>query len=193
MNENRIFANIQKHIRLSDFEKEHFLSLIRTKFIARKDFLVNQNQKCRSIFFVETGSLRAFHIDDNGKESTIMFAIRDWWITDMNSFVNQEEALFSIEALEKSVVLELDFNLLETLYIEIPKFERFFRILMQNAYIREQLRSIQNLSHTAEERYDKFIHKYPAILPHITQKQLASYLGITPEFLSMLRAKKLQS
>ena len=110
-----------------------------------------------------------------------MFAPKDWWVTDMNCFIKAQPAMLNIQAIEESTILQLSKTKLDLLYQEIPKFERFFRILMQNAYIREQLRSIQNLSLTAEERYDKFISKYPTILPHITQKQLASYLGINKQ------------
>ena len=119
-----------------------------------------------------------------------MFAVSDWWITDMYAFVNEQPALLNIQAIAKSELLLLSKKSLDELYIKMPKFERFFRIIMQNAYIREQLRSIQNLSLSAEERYASFLAKYPQVVPHITQKQLASYLGITPEFLSVIRGKK---
>jgi CRP-like cAMP-binding protein len=119
-----------------------------------------------------------------------MFAIKDWWITDMFCFVNQQPAMLYIEAIENSCILKLKKEALDKLYIEIPKFERFFRVLMQNAYIREQLRVIQNLSLSAEERYNNFLVKYPQIVKQVTQKQIASYLGVTPEFLSSIRANQ---
>jgi CRP-like cAMP-binding protein len=118
-----------------------------------------------------------------------MFAIQDWWITDMNCFVNQKPALLSIEALEESKIVALDYYLLEELYRSVPKFERFFRILFQNAYIREQLRVLQSISFTTEERYQQFVEKYPAVAQKVTQKQIASYLGVTPEFLSSIKRK----
>ncbi len=118
-----------------------------------------------------------------------MFAVQDWWITDMNCFVNQKPAMLFIEALEDSKVLELDFDLLETLYQKASKFERFFRILFQNAYIREQLRALYNISCSTEERYKQFVQKYPVIVEKVTQKQIASYLGVTPEFLSLIKKK----
>ncbi len=119
-----------------------------------------------------------------------MFAIADWWITDMYSFVNQVPALLSIEALEESEILQVSFAQLDMLYKDIPKFERFFRIIMQNAYIREQLRVLDAISLTTEERYRKFIGKYNQFVPKVSQKQIASYLGVTPEFLSSLIRKK---
>ena len=98
--------------------------------------------------------------------------------------------MLNIEAVEDSHIFQLHKDDLDTLYRDIPKFERFFRIMMQNAYIREQLRVIQNLSRSAEERYDNFLNKYPQVSQQVTQKQIASYLGISPEFLSTIRRKK---
>jgi len=119
-----------------------------------------------------------------------MFAINDWWITDMYCFVMELPAMQNIVAIKNSSVLQLRKSDLEKLYLEVPKFERFFRIIMQNSYIREQVRVLQSLSLSAEERYNIFINKYPQLMPHISQKQIASYLGITPEFLSIVRRNK---
>ena len=118
-----------------------------------------------------------------------MFAVADWWITDMPCFISQSPAMIHIEAITKSYVLQLTKEDMDSLCTKIPKFERFFRILMQNAYIREQLRILQNLSMPAEVRYSNFLKKYPKIALQVTQKNIASYLGITPEFLSAIRSK----
>lgn len=185
-----ILKNISKHISLEREEEEYFISLLKPKEISRKDFLLREGQACKTISFVQSGALRAFFIDNEGKESTIMFAISDWWITDMYCFIMEQPAMQNIVAIEDSCVLQLKKEDLEKLYITIPKFERFFRIIMQNSYIREQLRVLHNLSLPAEERYNIFINKYPQLIPHVTQKQIASYLGITPEFLSIVRKKK---
>ena len=119
-----------------------------------------------------------------------MFAVQDWWITDIQGFVTGKPAIVNIEAIEDSVVLELQKDDLDKLYVKVPKFERVFRILMQNSYIREQLRTTQNLTLTAEERYVNFVAKYPHVYQRVPLKQIASYLGITPEFLSVIRKKK---
>ena len=185
-----VLKNIAKHITLDKEEIAHFTSLLKQKRLDKKDLVLKEQQTCKDINFVQSGTLRAFYIDKMGKESTIMFAITDWWITDMCCFINQQPAMLNIEAVEDSVVWQLQKTDLDRLYLEVPKFERFFRIIMQNAYIREQLRVIQNLSLSAEERYDNFLAKYPRIAQQVTQKQIASYLGITPEFLSMIRRSK---
>jgi CRP-like cAMP-binding protein len=185
-----VLKNINKHISLDTDEISYFTSLLKEKSVSKRGMILKDGQVCKEISFVKSGALRAYYRDKTGKESTIMFAITDWWVTDMFCFVNEQPAMLNIEAIEDSVVLQLLKADLDKLYIKIPKFERFFRIIMQNAYIREQLRVIQNLSLPANERYNLFLSKYPEIVKQVKQKQIASYLGITPEFLSMLRRNK---
>jgi CRP-like cAMP-binding protein len=184
-----ILSNIARQITLEDDEKSYFLSLLVWREVRRKEFLLNANERCDQISFVNAGALRAFYRDANDKESTIMFAVADWWITDMPCFVNQSPAMISIEAIADTTVMQLSKNSMDKLLTSVPKFERYFRVLMQNAYIREQMRVLQNLSMPAEVRYENFLKKYPAISGQVTQKHIASYLGITPEFLSVIRGK----
>lgn len=190
MSFNLILANVAKHIKLDDSEASYFTGILRKIPLPKKDILLRQGDVCRYIYFVNSGALRTYYTDTHDKETTIMFGVADWWITDMYSFLNQQPSLMSLETLENSEVLELSKTDLDKLYIEVPKFERFFRIIIQNAYVREQVRVIHNLSMTAEERYEVFMGKYPHIAQRVTQKQIASYLGITPEFLSAIRARK---
>ncbi len=185
-----ILKNIASHISLNTDEKNYFISLLKMETINKKEFVLREGQLCTNISYVSSGTLRAYYLDKECREATIMFAISDWWVTDMFCFINQQPAMLFIEAVENSTIFQLQKNDLEKLYNEIPKFERFFRIIMQNVYIREQLRVIQSLSLSAAERYHSFITKYPQIVKQVTQKQIASYLGITPEFLSTVRKNK---
>ncbi len=190
MNHYIIQENISKHITLNETEFTIFLSRLKKIQIPRKNTILSQGQLCENIYFVESGALRAFYLDESGKEATIMFAVSDWWVTDMYCFINQKPAMLTIEAIENSIIYRLKKSDLDYLYAAIPQFEKFFRILMQNAYIREQLRVIQNLSLPAEARYEIFVGKYPDVAKNVKQKQIASYLGITPEFLSMIKHNK---
>jgi CRP-like cAMP-binding protein len=185
-----ILKNISKHIDLNKEETSVFTSLVTYKEIKKKSFILKEGQLCKHLSYVNSGALRAYCLDSEAKEATIMFALPDWWITDMFCFLNEEPAMMYIEAIEDSCILQLSKEHFEKLFYNVPKFERFFRILMQNAYTREQRRIIENLSLPAKERYDSFLSKYPNIANAVTQKQIASYLGITPEFLSALRANK---
>jgi CRP-like cAMP-binding protein len=189
MDHTGILKNIKKHIVLREDEAIRFTSLLTKKELRRKEVLLREGSPCNTIYYVHTGALRAFYRDSDDNESIIMFAISDWWVTDMYGFAMEKPAMLNIDAVEDSVIFQLQKKDLDALYLAIPKFERFFRIMMQNAYIREQLRIIQNLSLPAEERYRHFLQKYPQFAQRMPLKQIASYLGITPEFLSVLRRK----
>ena len=185
-----ILANVEKHISLEENEQAYFMGLLSEERVPKKEFILQEGQPCQYISFVNSGILRAYFLNKEGKESTIMFAMADWWITDMFCFIHQRPAMLNIQAVKDSRVLQLQKSQLEELYCKVPKFERFFRVIMQNAYVREQLRVIQNLSLPAEERYRSFLSSYPQLARHVTQKQIASYLGITPEFLSTIRGNR---
>ncbi|MEO1448960.1 MAG: Crp/Fnr family transcriptional regulator [Bacteroidota bacterium] len=185
-----LLTHITQHIPLTPSEEARVLEAITERQIKRKSLLLRSGEACRHLYFVLEGSLRAFFINPDGKESTVMFALPDWWITDMPCFVRQTAAMVSIEALEDSKILQIGYADLQKLYEMVPAFERLFRILMQNAYVREQLRVLDNLSLTTLERYDRFVQKYPQLVSRITQKQIASYLGVTPEFLSSVIRKR---
>ena len=185
-----ILKNIGRHINLDSEETTLFQSMVNLKIIPKKTLLLSAGEPCRLLNYVHSGSLRAFYLDKDGKESTIMFAVVDWWVTDMYCFLNNKPAMMYIEALEDSCILQLSKGHFDKLLFDIPKFEKFFRILMQNAYTREQLRVIENLSLPTENRYDSFLVKYPHIAKKLTQKQIASYLGVTPEHLSAVRKIK---
>ena len=184
-----ILKNVAKHISLTKEEADYFISLLIYKEVSKKKMLLAEGHVCNQLSYVHSGALRSYCLDKEGKESTIMFAVADWWLTDMYCFLNEKPAMMYIETIEDSCILNLSKENFDNLFSAIPKFERFFRILLQNAYTREQLRIIENLTLTAEERYFRFLNKYPQIVSQVTQKQIASYLGITPEFLSAIRKK----
>lgn len=190
MTHDLILNNISKHISPDKEEIAYFTSLLKPRQLVKKNFILKEGQLCKYISFVNSGTLRAYYLDKEGRESTIMFAITDWWITDMYCYINRLPAMLNIEAVENSSIFQLQKDHFDKLLLKVPKFERFFRVIMQNAYIREQLRVIQNLSLSAEQRYDNFLSKYPQVAKKVTQKQIASYLGITPEFLSTIRGNK---
>ena len=122
-----------------------------------------------------------------------MFAATDWWVTDMPCFTAEKASIVNIQAIDDSSLFSLSKSGFDELLERSPVFEKYFRVLMQKAYVREQLRTIDNLTKTAEERYDKFVEKYPEIHELVPLKHIASYLGITPEFLSMIRSSKAKS
>ena len=185
----RILANFATHITLNPSETVHVTAMLQHKSVAKNSSLLEPGKICRNIYFVDKGCLRIFNRDKNGAEHNIMFCPENWWGADMASFSGQSPAFYSIDALEDTEVLYFSYQALEQLYIEVPKLERFFRILVQNGFAFYQRRINSNLSKSAEARYAIFRKLYPKLEQRIAQKHIASYLGITPVFLSMIRKR----
>ncbi len=186
---NQILNNIAKHIQLNKTETDFFTSLLQQRTYKKKDYLLKQGEICKTENFIVKGCLRVYSVDNNGFEHIVMFGIEDWWIGDLYSFLTVTPSQFYIDALEETRVFQISKQNLDILYDRVPKFERFFRLIIQNAFIAQQNRINQNLSYTAEQRYLEFMKKYPLFEKRIPQKQVAAYLGMTPVFLSMLRRK----
>ena len=182
-----ILKNISRFINLNEEEKSFFTSLLKVKKLRKRQFLLQEGEIGRYQYFIKKGCLRTYTIDDKGQEHIIQFAIEDWWTGDMYSFLTQTPAKLNIEAIEDSELFCIDNPSLEILYQKVPKFERFFRLLLQNAFIANQSRIIESMSLTADERYCKFIERYPVMDQRLPLKHIASYLGITPESLSRIR------
>ncbi|GGA84919.1 hypothetical protein GCM10011511_04940 [Puia dinghuensis] len=143
----------------------------------------------RHQFFVINGCLRTYTIDSGGKEHVLMFAPEDWWCSgDLNSFLSGQKSVNLLESLEPTTLLQISKDNLDILYQRAPKFERFFRVLFQNAFVFHQNRINANLSQPAEGRYDLFTKAYPDLENRIPQKYIASYIGVTPEFFSQMKA-----
>ncbi len=184
-----ILKNISRFIVLTEEEKDYFISILKVKKLRKKQYLLQEGDVCRYEYFVNKGCLRTYTINDKGQEHIVQFAIEDWWTGDMYSFLTQTPAFYTIDALEDSELLCFDKHTLETLYTKVPKFEKFFRLLLQNAFIASQRRIIESMSLTAEERYCGFIDNYPKMEKRLPLKQIASYLGITAESLSRIRSQ----
>jgi CRP-like cAMP-binding protein len=181
---------VAKYIQLTDEEESYFISQLRIIKIKKKEFIVRPGYTCKFRSYVLKGAMRAYLIDNKGQSHTIAFAIEDWWISDMNSYIYQEPATLFVEALEDSILIQIEYVSEQRLLETIPQFERFFRIVSQRSFAFLQRRMLSNLSKTAEERYDEFMQKYSAIANRVPQYALASYLGFSTEFLSKIRNKK---
>jgi CRP-like cAMP-binding protein len=182
-----IMINFGLHIVLNDQEKLTLKSRLTEKKLNKKEQLLASGDICKNIYFVCSGCLRTYYRDKEGDEHNVLFSPENWWATDMLSFSHHKATTYNIEALEDTRLLYLSFTTLEQLYKEIPKLERFFRILMQNGFSLFQSRVTSNISQSAQQRYKRFQKQYPTLEQRISQKHIASYLGITPIFLSMIR------
>ncbi|QQS36665.1 MAG: Crp/Fnr family transcriptional regulator [Ignavibacteriales bacterium] len=184
---NLLRNHIEKRVHLTDEEFEITSKFFTHKKLRKHQYLLQEGEACRYAGFVTSGCLRIYSVDNKGAEHIIQFAIADWWISDMNSFLTGLPSQYNIDALQDSEILLLERNDREILLDNCPKMERFFRLLLESNNIATNQRLIDSLSASAEERYLKFINTYPELFEQIPQNQIASYLGITPQSLSRIR------
>ena len=187
-----IIQNISKIISLTPEEEAIFLSKIETKNFKAKTILLSSGQIADNTYFVNSGILRSFNINDNIIEHILHFACEGWWMGDMYSYISRKPGNLFIEVLEDSELEIISRENREELFEKIPKLERFFRILTENSLVANQERLMNNLSLTAEERFEKFCTKYPTLIQKVPQKQIASFIGVTPEFFSKMKARLLK-
>jgi len=190
MDASLLLQHIGRHISLDPGEQAHFSSILHYRAIKKRQFLSREGEVTRGPVFVTSGLLRSYSIDNNGYEHVIQFAPPGWWVGDIGSMVHQRPSILNVDALEDSESLYISEADIDDLYERIPKFERFFRILSQNALAAHQARIVSILSLQAKQRYAEFCRLYPSLIDCLPQKQIASYIGVTPEFLSkMLNTK----
>ena len=189
----RVVRYFEQHITLTQEEKDYLVSILRMVPVRRKQFIVQPGFTCKSRTYVVTGSFRSYLYDKHGNEHTVALAIEDWWISDFDSYIHQKPATLFVEALEKSLVIQMDFEDEARLLEKYPKFERFFRILYQKAIAALQCRTLSEHSMSAEELYHDYVNKYPKVAARVPQYALASYLGFTTEYLSKIRNKRVKS
>lgn len=187
-----ILQSIARHIQLTPGEVEIFTGLLLPKKYRRRQFVVVAGEECRYEYFVNKGCVKQYYLDNKGQEHILAFAPEGWWTGDMYGFINNQPALTTVEAIEDTEVLALEKNAFEDMLIKIPKLERFFRIILQRAMVSNQKRIIGNMSQSGAERYDSFVQQYPSLEQRLSQRQIAYYLGITPESLSRIKAARLK-
>ena len=186
-----ILQNLAESIRLDPVETDFFLSLLQEQKLRRKEYLLQAGEVCRYQSFVVSGCLKVSYLDPAGSEHVAKFAPENWWAFDLESFALQSGAFYSIQAIEDTEVLKISRTNMDLLLDRVPQFEKFNRLMYQTAYIALQRRVTQNLASKADERYQQFQVKYPGLQNRVAQKDIASYLGVTPEFLSSMRRREM--
>ena len=182
-----ILDYVGRYVKLTPEEEEYFAGKLKHRKYLKRQFLVQAGDECKYENYVVKGCLRAYFVDPNGTSHIIQFAIEDWWISDMASLFTGAPSTYNIDAIEDTEVIQIERNSLNELFDRVPKFDRMFRIMLTKAFIAHQQRIIDNLCMPAKERYLAFIKRYRNIEQRVPQNQIASYLGMTPEFLSQVR------
>ncbi|WP_299765259.1 Crp/Fnr family transcriptional regulator [uncultured Dokdonia sp.] len=182
-----ILKHIEELIQLDKTETERFTSILVRKKLRKRQFLIQEGDLVSYEYFVAKGCLKAYEIDDNGDEHIIQFAKENWWISDFKAFFEEGKATLNIDCIEESVVYGIEKQELEKLFLDIPKFDRFFRIKLTSAFVALQNRILSSLDKSSSERYLDFLKAYPNLEQRIPNYMIANYLGVKPESLSRIR------
>lgn len=181
--------HISRYVEFNDAEIDEIFSKLTQKIFKKKDYLLKEGQICKNNYFIISGLVRSFYIDNKGNEKITQFALENWWVTNMESYIKDVPSYLSIQAIEKTTVLIFGKEELDRLFKTIPKLERFFRMITENMLIAIQRRNDIYLQMKSKDRYDDLISNFPVFAQRVPQYMIASYLEITPEYLSELRRK----
>ncbi|ULQ54238.1 Crp/Fnr family transcriptional regulator [Flavihumibacter fluvii] len=184
-----LLSSFRQYINLTAEEEQEVLQYITPRNFKRGEFINVEGEVNRYTNFIVSGSSRVYYIDNDGQEHVVQLGISGWWVGDFPSFIMQTPATMYTEALEKTSILAFNFDKLQLVYDRIPKIERFFRLLIQKAYAAFHKRTLQSLSMDAEQRYLAFAAAYPEMDQQVSAKYIASYLGMSPEFLSTIKKR----
>ena len=184
-----LINKIKNSISLSSEAEKYIYSIAKEKLFSKGEILIREGQTVNKTFFVTQGSLRSFCVDKEGKEHTLQFAIKDWWISDFIAIYNNEPASLTVECISDSAVIEFNAQKLNDIYLQFPEFEPFQRKNLERHIVSLHKRILNQLQLTALDRYNLFIEKYPNIEQYVTNYHIASYLGITQQSLSRVRAE----
>lgn len=187
-----LIQTVQKSVPLESEEQQRLLVAFQKGTFPRKEFFLRSGEVCKQVAFVLQGCLRSYAVDEEGTEHNLQFAPEGWWITDMNSILYNQPAQLNIEAIEDTQALLMNREQQELLFRDLPILERFFRIITEKSMAGSHKRLIEQVSVNAKDRYIHFCKLYPELIQRLPQKQIASYIGVTPEFLSKIKSELLK-
>lgn len=183
------FQKFNEIVSLNPEEEEFVRRYLTPKKLRKKQYLLQEDDVCKYIAFVEKGALKAYAIDESGAERIIQFALEGWTISDLYSFLTGEPATYNIDAIEDAELILISKSAHEELLQKLPKYETYIRLQITGAYIALQKRLTSIISLPLEERYKNFTATYPNIVQRVPQHMIASYMGLTPETLSRVRSR----
>jgi CRP/FNR family transcriptional regulator, anaerobic regulatory protein len=185
-----ILTHFDRYVSLDDNEKQALTSRLTERRVKRNQYILQEGDTCKHFTYVVEGCFKMYGVDKSGKEYNLVFAAEDDWVADMASLHKERPSKLFIEAVEASTILQISKGDLWYLYTNYPKFNRNFRVIIEDKYVELQERLLQTFSSTAHERYEQFLGQYPTLANRLPNTQIASYLGITPEFLSKIRNER---
>ena len=186
----QLHTYLNRYVFFSEEDINVFYNYLTPQTFQKKEFILKEGEICKTKFFITKGLTRTFKIDDKGNENIIHFGIENWWMTNMESFITEQPSLLYTQALEETTVLTISKVNLEKAYAAIPKLERLFRIITEKMFIAIERKNEHYIKMNSKERYRVFINELKAFSQRVPQYMIASYLDITPEYLSELRKNK---
>ncbi|PQJ19587.1 Crp/Fnr family transcriptional regulator [Tenacibaculum sp. SG-28] len=185
--ENEILLSVFKDYSLGAEERRQIATCFEKIELPKGSILLKAGELVQHQYYVESGCLRTYYLQETGKQHTLQFAIKDWWISDYTAYFSQSKAMLHIECVKTAVVYKISEKDMQLLYKRIPVLETFFRLKLEKAFASFQRRILSNLAKPATVRYQEFLVKYPRIEKNLNNYHIASYLGITTESLSRIR------
>ncbi len=186
----KIIKYFDKYLPLDENEKTALTNRLTERRVKRRQYILQEGDICKYFVFVVEGCFKMYGVDHSGAEHNLVFTAENDWITDIDSLHKERPSKLFIEAIEPATILQISKGDLWYLYTNYPKFDRNFRVIIEDKYIELQNRLLQTFSMTAYERYESFLEQYPSLANRLANTQIASYLGITPEFLSKIRNER---
>jgi CRP-like cAMP-binding protein len=187
-----LINKIKSSIILSSKAEEYVVSIAKEKSVSKGDVLIFQGQAVKNTYFVKDGCLRSYCIDKNGKEHTLQFAVKNWWISDFMAIYTNELSTLTIECITDSNIIEFNAKKLDDIYSIFPEFEVYQRKNLERHVVSLHKRILNQLQLTAPERYELFLNQYPDIEQYTPNYNIASYLGITQQSLSRIRNERIK-
>jgi CRP-like cAMP-binding protein len=184
-----LVQHIKRFVNLTESDELVLNSFVKKQVIKRKEILLSNGEVSRSLYFVEKGCLRMYFINEKSAEQITQFALEGWWITDFFSFMDNTPSDYFIQTIEASEIVSIDRQVFDDLLKALPQLERYFRIIMQKNFAASQLRTKYLYEMSKEEFYNHFSASFPEFIQRVPQYMVASYLGLTPEYVSELRKR----
>lgn len=184
-----LLHNLRRYVDFSEAEAQQLAAITKATRFKKRQFLDQPGFVSNHRNYILQGAFRSYFIDDEGKDHTVQIAIEDWFVSDFYSYITRTPATLYVEALEDAVLLQMSYADVEGLCKDIHNLSEYFRITTEKAFAYSRMRALSNLSKSAEERYLEFAEMYPSIVRRVPQKIVASYLGMSPEFLSKIRSQ----
>jgi CRP-like cAMP-binding protein len=183
------FQNFNEKVRLTETEELHIKQYLTPKNLRKRQYLHQEGDICKHIAVVEKGALRSYIVDDRGQEHITAFALEGWTISDLSSFMHEQISIQNIDALDDCELVLISKSSHEELLKSMPKYGTYIRILVTDAYVALQKRTLEMISQSPENRYKSFIELYPNIVKRVPQHMIASFMGLSPETISRIRSR----